>query len=698
MKISVLALAVGCFWASVCGAEVVEELRVFHGAPVAASGIAFDGTSFRVPGHDAPVPRDDVRVIHFKDGDSAKDVESETDGAAELSALAKEQLEKADDAAQAYPGSSGIMLVDDGQFIYNKNGSNFYRYHFAGLVLKEEKKAWAAINVPFDEGRSRVRVLFARSVSPAGEVSELDPASLEVSSPSEALQFFNPTRKVLSGMIPGVEVGSVVEYSYEYDNYNMEDPRLFSPGWFFQGTDPVTFSRVRVDVPEDVTFHYMTRNFADAKAAEPLIERSKGTITYTWQTENVPPLTPEPMMPAQQDVAPMMEGSIFKDMTEVYGMLRNLQLARMKLTPAIEAKVREIIEGAADTEEKLARIYHWVQENTRYISIKGSLGAGFSGHTANETFENRYGDCTDKAMLFATMLKAIGVESYPIIVRTNDAGTSPTEIPAMDGNHCINEVCLDGRSFYLDCTSQDYRYPYFRADDHGVYAINAIRGDTKLIPVSPPSDNQRVSKLSVALDADGNAVVKTHNTYNGLTEASIRGFWKQVREDNRGAMMAQYVNSLSPGALLDDFRISALDDLSVPLEMDLNYRLPGLGVRAKDLMYLRMPTLERTYPEIGLAERTFAINYMTTEERILEIDLALPPTFTTKWLPPPLEISNKYLDYRASYEERDGHVVLNEVFRRLERVVPAEDYAAYRDALQAITHFSQQEIFLTEKD
>ncbi len=696
MKRFFVSLAVGCLLASVCGAELVEELKVFQGAPVASADILFDGKLFTVPGQGA-IPRNDVQMVEFRDG-AEKAASAQAAGVAELSALAKAQLEKSGAVAQAYPGSSGIVLVDDGEFVYHKNGTNLYRYHFAGLVLKEEKKEWAQITAGFDEGRSRVRILFARSVSRDGTVTELDPNSMEVSSPSEELAFFNPTHKLLSGVIPGVEVGSVVEYGYEYENYNPEDPRLFSPGFFFQGTEPVTFSRIRVDVPADVKFHYMTRNFADADKAEPVVERTKDTVSYVWQVEDVAPITPEPLMPAEPNALPVMEGSIFKDMNEVFGMLRDLQLARVQLTPAIEAKVKDITDGAQDTEEKIARLYHWVQTNTRYISIKGSLGAGFSGHTANETFENRYGDCTDKAMLFATMLKAIGVESYPIIVKTNDAGTATVEIPAMDGNHCINEVCLDGRSFYLDCTAQDYRYPYFRDDDHGVYALNAIRGDLKVIPVPPASENQRVSKLEVALSPDGDAVVKTKNTYNGTVEAMIRGNWKRTREDNRGPMMAQYVNSISPGAILDDFTMTPLDDLAVPLEMTLNYSLPGLGVRAKDLMYLRMPTLDRDYPEAGLPERQFAIQYPTTEERMLEIDLMLPDGFKAKWLPPALTINNKYLDYSAAYEERDGHVVLNETFRRLERIVPPADYAEYRDALNKITSFTKQEIFLTEKD
>ncbi|HUW61434.1 MAG TPA: DUF3857 domain-containing protein [Candidatus Bathyarchaeia archaeon] len=675
---------------------VLDDLVLFQGDPIEAAGkIKFDGQNFAVPGRD-PVSRNEVQLVEFRLPDNRQEGAAEA-GPEALSPLAQTKLEAAGETAKQFPGVPGIVLVDDGEFTLRPDGSNAYRYHFAGLVLKEEQKGWAQVSIGFTEGRSRARILYARSVSPDGAVSTLSPDEIKVASPTQEMVFFNPHLKMLSGVVQGVEVGSVVEYEYEYDYYNPEDPRLFSPGFQFQGAEPVLFSRVKVYVPAGTTYNYMTRNFPDPALAEPVVEEKDGIKTYCWTLENMPPITPEPAMPPTEDIVPMMDSSIFKSHEEVYDLLSKLQTPRMVPTAQIEGAVKEITEGADTLDEKIARIYHWVQEKTRYISIKGSLGAGFSGHTADETFENRYGDCTDKAILFSTMLKVIGVDSFPLIVQTNDAGTAITEIPVLSGNHCISEVCVGDRSFYLDTTAQNYRYPYFRMDDHGIFALNAIRGDIKKIPVPAPSDNRRLSRLNIKLSPEGDVEVKTRTEYNGSVEAGVRGFWKSAREDSRPMLMAQYVNSISPGALLDDFTLSKLEDLGEPLVMTLDYRLPGHAIRTGSVMYLTMPTLERDYGEVSLESRKYPIQYMTTEERILEIDLTMPKGFKAKWLPPALEIKNPYLDYSAKYDERDGHVVFRESFQRLERIVPVKDYAGYRDALRSISAFSKKEIFLTEK-
>ncbi|MFO7976036.1 MAG: DUF3857 domain-containing protein [Candidatus Hydrogenedentota bacterium] len=678
-------------------APINENLTLYQGDPIEnVRGVTFDGETFHVPGA-GKLDRQEIKQVLFQPVEAEAEAAAEA-GVAGLTELAQEMLPKGQALAQQFPGTAGVILVDDGKFVYNDDDTHTYRYHFAGLVLKEEMKSWAQFMASFTEGRSRVRVIEARSVAPDGTVYTLPEEALRIGSPSEEMQFFNPSRKVVGGVIPGVEIGSIVEYIYEYENYNPEDPRLFFPGYYFQSTEPVVLSRVTVEVPENLPFNHYTRHFPDPALSEPEIENEGGRVRYTWTLEEVPPIVPEPQMPPQADLAPRMEASIFESFEEVFELQRNLQRSRMKLTPEIEAKVREITREAETVDEKLAALYHWVQTNTRYISIKGSLGSGLSGHTAMETFQNRYGDCTDKAILFATMCEAIGVTSYPIILSTNTNGVGVTEIPTIDGNHAINEVELEeDHRFYLDSTAQNYRYPYFRADDHGCIAVNAIRGDFNTIPVPPPQDNARHSVLDAELAASGDVVVHTRNEYTGTIESGIRGFWKSVREDERADRMTEYVNSVSPGAVLDDFTLSDLHDLSEQVRMTLDYTLPKHAIRAKELMYLQMPTLERSYPEVALESRRYPIQYMTTEERNLTITLKLPPGYRLKWAPPPLRFNTPYLEYEATYEETDAGVKLTESFRRLKRIVPVDAYPEYRDALRAIAAFSGKEIFVTEE-
>ena len=62
-----------------------------------------------------------------------------------------------------------------------------------------------------------------------------------------------------------------------------------------------------------------------------------------------------------------------------------------------------------------------------------------------------------------------------------------------------------------------------------------------------------------------------------------------------------------------------------------------------------------------------------------------------------MRIRTPHLEYDAVYEETATGVTLKEVFRRLDRIIPVEAYAEYRDALRAIAAFTAKEIFVTEE-
>ena len=361
VKKRIVALALFAVLLGCAHAPVTEKLNLYQGdAKEDIQGLTFDGQEFILPGGEA-IPRQDVQSVEWrKRGEAAGPAAAVASEG--LTPLTQRLFARGQAMAQQHPGVAGVILVDDGEFELREDGTNAYQYHFAGQVLKEEMKSWAHIALGFQEGRSRAQLLYAHSVSPDGQVETLSPDALEVGSPSESMEFFNPNRKVLSGVIPGVEVGSVVEYAYAFERYNPEDPRLFFPGYYFQGTEPVVFSRVRISVPKDVTFNYVVRHFPPDLPHDPVMETTSRAVSYTWTVEDVPPLDAEPMMPPESDVLPRMEGSVFTSFDEVFAFERQLQAARVMVTPQIEAKVTELTAGGV--------------ERRREVGAALSLGAG----------------------------------------------------------------------------------------------------------------------------------------------------------------------------------------------------------------------------------------------------------------------------------------------------------------------------------
>ncbi|MCK5525865.1 MAG: DUF3857 domain-containing protein, partial [Candidatus Latescibacteria bacterium] len=119
---------------------------------------------------DRTIPRERVKELFFEMPKTAPAVPKEAE-AREISQDIQEILQQAQEQVQQYPDADGIVLLDDGEYVLGEDGTNRYRYHFRGLILKEEKKKeWSDQSYHFDEKRERMKLLWARTIRPSGEV------------------------------------------------------------------------------------------------------------------------------------------------------------------------------------------------------------------------------------------------------------------------------------------------------------------------------------------------------------------------------------------------------------------------------------------------------------------------------------------------------------------------------------------------
>ncbi|MCK4353296.1 DUF3857 domain-containing transglutaminase family protein [candidate division WOR-3 bacterium] len=609
----------------------------------------------------------------------------------------KQILDISSQATERFKDARGIILLDDGTDILHPDGTRTYRYHFIGKILKPETKEWATKRFRFDENRQKVHILLARTIHPDGKISWLDRSKIKLTTPSQEMVFFGK-HKALSFDIPEVSVNDIVEYVYEYDVFKPWDTNIFSPAFFFQSKEPVVQSKFTVVIPDTKELNFYARNFP-SEISEPEISELDGQKIYKWELENVPGIIPEPLMPADIDIAPGIFASLFTDWEYLFDWDAKFELRRMEVTPEIEELTNRIVKGATTIDDSIAQIYHWVERNIRYISIKGSISSGIAGHPAAVTLSNGFGDCIDKSILFSTMLKVIGVDAYPVGLTTNDEGHPPREIPISWTGHAITEVHLKDRIFWLDPTGEMYRYPYFWDADHGVTCINSITHKINYIPVPPPEHNARLYEIDMTLEPSLDAIVKFDSKYTGNWEAGIRGFWKYTRESERPQRIRQIINEESPGAELIDYEIGPVDDLSKQFFLHWEYKLKDYPIKAGDMLIFKIPEL-RSYEcgEVSLKTRKYDLEYPTSCEVRQHARVSIPEGYKVEWLPEPISLACEQGSYKAEYKELPGSVIeFTDKFQRKATIIKVKDYNEYKQFLTEVANYAKTQIFLKIK-
>ncbi len=681
-----------CF---LCFISIMESgqcavVTLTDGSLIEAEDIVFSDNILSVTEHSEKLvlPREKIQNISF----TAKKRASEH--LATDSGDLKQILPKAMELLKKYPDASSILVTEEGSYQHRADGTNLSRYRGVTFIAKDEALWESEVSLSFDPNRERVKILHARAYLPDGSIQTLAPDQIKISKGSSGSVFFDQYQQ-LSFTIPEVTVGSLVDYSYEIEEFNPFDRNLFQGRFYFQGSSPVGESVLRISVPHGKELHHVAFNTGKV-ASEPEKIEGVDSVIYSWKFTDLPPVISEPSMPAFRDVVPSVYYSLHKDFTYVHNKLKPMFEKRFQLTDLVKAKVDELIEGAKDLNEKIARLYLFCQKEIRYISIKGNLASNQVGHPAEETLKNRYGDCTDKGMLLATMLKHIGVEAYPVGIRTNNAGRGVRDIAIFDDNHCITEIHLDGRIFYLDSTATDYRYPYFRSDDHDTNADNTMLGTRNQIPLPPPEDNAvHVTRL-IELAADGTTRIDFETLQNGPSEAGFRESARNLKPEEYEKQIRQSVSALTADYVLELATHTDPLDFSAAFKARSVYQLNRFATKSGKYMIFAIPYFELGFGEVSLENRRYDINYGTSRLRTEHVEIKIPEGFNVKYLPPALRIQSPYVEFEIIYDQQDNKVKISRKLVFPRRVVPVADYQTYKSDLEKIAHSSKQKIFLEE--
>ncbi|MBD3286030.1 DUF3857 domain-containing protein [candidate division WOR-3 bacterium] len=682
-----LVIAVVCF-----GVKV----ELHNGEEIICKEVKFSG-NYLISTRDS-VDRSNIKTIIFETEASSKAVNKNVNDSD-----VQNLLKTAREAEKNYPDAKGVNLSYDLVHILNDDGSRGYTYRFAFLILSELRKDVATFRARFEEGENEIKVHYGRVIKPSGRVIELDHSQIRIESPPREDIVFFGKEKWVTFTLPEVEVGDIIEYSSENIFFNPWNRGIFKSGLLLADEDPSVSLKFTIDVPEDEYIKWKNYNFPDGVDYGPQIDTLDGRKTYMWLAENVKPYVKEPNAPPTGDFAPKVAVTNQEDWEAIFDWYRDFQTERIKVTPRIQALSDSLTKEAETEAEKISSIYHWTQQNIRYISIKGAAGSGVSGHPAEFTLERGFGDCTDKSILFTTLLTASGIDAAPVYVGTNrSVAMLDPEVPGYYGNHCITEVFLADTNLYLDATGSSSggysRYPSFSATDHGVYAVNALKRKVELVPVPLPEAQTRHYNLDVEIDKEGTLFVKYKSEYEGTYETGLRYYWNYyTREEDRRLTFEKMIKRESPNAELIDYKLVNVGEIDKQLSLEITYRIPEYVKFTGPVAIINLPEVGRrlVFDEVSLEKRNLPLMYYSSDGIQHHINLTLPEDWNIDFLPPEINLSTDEVSYQASYvQESENNIRFEDRFERSYRIIEPARYQDYRNTLKRITGYHEKPVLV----
>lgn len=471
--------------------------------------------------------------------------------------------------------------------------------HYVRVKIYTEKgrEDFSRKDVYFTKGM-KIRDIDARVTKPDGSVIYLKKEDVFE---REVVRASGLKIKAKTFALPGIEVGSVVEYRYR----ETIDDGSANMALLFQREIPI----------RRVT--YWIKPFAGTLGMnfEPFntdarFEKDKDGF-HRASMENVKAIPNEPNMPPEDDIKswiyiyyvsdpPKNKAEYWK---RIGANVHNRSKDQLKPNNEIKSATESLIAGAADDTEKLRRIYNYVKTQIRNLSYMDNVSEtekkkGQEAKTASDVFKNRFAYPIDINLLFGAMARAAGFDARLAITGDREEMTFNLNTPQVRlmGSAQIIAINQGGKwNFY----SPGAYFVPFGSLPWYTEGQPALIGDDKNlvyadIPPSPPAVSKETRTGKFSLSDDGTLKGTGKIVFSGHPAAIRKNSMRTMSGSEREESVKSLVRSYTTGnATVDKISIEGMDNPDAPLAFTFELEAPGYASRTGRRIFFQPSVFER---------------------------------------------------------------------------------------------------------
>jgi hypothetical protein len=515
--------------------------------------------------------------------------------------------------------------------------------HYVRIKIFNERGAesQSKVEIPAIKFRGRnirIKDIAARTIKPDGSIVELKKEDVFE---RDVVKANGLKVKAMTFSMPGVEVGSIIEYRwrevregisyYERFQFSRDIPVQFVKYW----VKPYEHGLVN---GEGQTVGLRAQTFQTATDS-PFVKEKDGS--YSMTLTNVPAFREEPRMPPEYSVRPWMlvyysadtptkPDEFWRD----YGR-RFAAKVKPQLKPNDDVKkaAAEAVGDAQTPEQKLERLFDYARAHVkRYTDDASGLTAEQikkikENKSPADTLKRGLGTSADIDLLFGAMAASQGFDVR--VALTSDRGDFFFNRGFMD-DYFVNPSSVAvkvGDGWRLFNPGMSYiNFGMLRWQEEGQQTLIADEKEPVWIasPMSGPekSVERRTGKFKLAEDGTLEGDVKIE--YTGHIAADVKEYNDDdTPEEREETLKAQYKERI-PAAELSDIKIENVTDPTKPFTYIFHVKIPSYAQRTGKRLFVHPSFFQHgrgaMFPTAGRTNEVY-FHYPWTEEDKVEIEL-----------------------------------------------------------------------------
>lgn len=422
-----------------------------------------------------------------------------------------------------------------------RHGLTLTTHQIYRVDAPEAVETYGQVGSLWEPYRQAKPVLRARVVTPDGREHQFDPATLsdETVATGDARKFDD--LHYLRGPLPAIATGSVVEILVVVTDV---EPKFASGSSFavmLGAHGAVESTSVTVITPRSLPFKYQTELLPHAVVSEGEVggarqfTLSQGPLALDWKDAYVEASGPAPLQPSLK----FSTAESWEEVAAAYATL---------VEPTIRPDdVRALLPAGlpADPRQRLAALIRILHERVRYTGVFFGQG-DIVPNPPSVTLERRFGDCKDKSVVLASLLRAAGMPAQVVLLNSGIGVDVDPELPGIGGfNHMI--VHVPGEDLWIDATAEFLGAGDVPYENSGRWAL--IIGPPghafNKTPAAQPAENREVEQRVVRLADIGPGEVQLTARVNGPDAAVYRQLADRDSKEVRKELLEQFRESFS---------------------------------------------------------------------------------------------------------------------------------------------------------
>jgi len=609
-----------------------------------------------------------------------------------------------------------VVLEKDQAVVVNEDGRLTTTTTFAVRILNREGRYYANAVELYLTNSSKVREINAWLIRPNGFVKKYgkDQTVDRISDPND---IYDEYRVKVIDASDDADAGVV----FGYQAITEERPLLNQDAWRFQNRLPTLESRYTLTLPNGWRASSVTFNHEK-------IEPSVAGSTYSWELRDLSPIKSEPASPGVSNLAPWIainyflpEGGSgagtkgFETWVQVSRWATQLHDPQAVPDETVAAKARNLTANSRTELDRIKAIAHFVQ-GLQYISIDIGVGRGngYRPHNAAQILAKAYGDCKDKANLMRSLLQAINITAYPVVIFSGD----PTHVreewaSPKQFNHCIIAVKVSdevqspaviqhatlGRLLIFDATDQNTMVGDLPEDEQGSFAL-LVAGDAGQlfkVPTLPPEASSFERQAVVELSDEGSISATVHESSSGQTAAQQRGQFRGLSNAEYVKMIEAWIANGVAAAKLS--RVEPRDNSEGGrFDLDVAFTARFYAQLMQNRLLVFKPAIVSRHESLFLTEATRQHAIVLDSHSLSEtVRIKLPAGFAVDEMPDPLTLDTSFGTFKTTYEVKDGELYFSRRMAIKAATIPAAQYQSVRSFYEKIRAADQAPVVLTRK-